>query len=137
MKPQSICIWILTSVSMFYSALSPNNICVVHWKSIYYNEVARQARLEGDVKLQVTIDQTGKVSKVVVVQPSSAHKLLQDEAVKNVTEWTFNTGDERMFETVYEFRLVMPETYYTPPTSVTVDFPDHVHVESNFKPIMD
>lgn len=106
------------------------------WTSIQYNLVARGARLEGDVKLQVSIDQAGTVSKVTVMQATTAHKLLQDEAVKNVTEWTFNPGGERVFEIVYEFRLVMPEIYYTPPTSVAVDFPNRVHVQTNFFPIM-
>jgi len=136
MKPLPICIWILTSLSLLFSRPSSNDICVVHWNSVNYNAVARQARLEGDVNLQVSIDQAGKVSKVTVVQPTVAHKLLQDEAVKNITDWTFNPGEQRVFEIVYEFRLVMPEIYYAPPTFVAVDFPNRVHVETNFKPIM-
>jgi len=136
MKPLSISIWILVSMSVLFPGLSSKDICVVHWKSIQYNRVAQMTRMEGDVKLQVSIDQMGKVSKVVVVQPTAAHKLLQDEAVKNITEWTFNSGEERSFEIVYEFRLVMPEIYCIPPTFVTVDFPNRVHVEANFSEIM-
>ncbi len=136
MKPVTICIWILATICTFYPGLSSNDISVVHWNSIQYNVVARGARLQGDVKLQVSIDQDGKVSKVVVLQPSATHKLLQDEAVKNVTDWTFNPGEKRVFEIVYEFKLVMPEIYCISPTFVSVDFPTRVHVETNFSKIM-
>jgi len=136
MKPVTMCIWILTTMCIFSPGLSSNDFCEVHWNSIQYNVVARAARLQGDVKLQVSIDQDGKVSKVVVLQPGAAHKLLQDEAVKNVTDWTFSPGEKRVFEIVYEFKLVMPEIYCISPTFVSVDFPNRVHVQTNFSPIM-
>ena len=125
---------VLVSIAILVPSTSPKDICVVHWKSIDYNEVARQARMQGDVSLEVSVEPDGKVSEVRV-SSSNAHKLLQDEAVKNITEWTFSTGDKRSFDIMYEFRLVMPEVYYGPPASVTIDFPKRVHIESHFKPI--
>lgn len=134
MKLLSAILWIL---GLFHLSASPpvsDDVCVVHWKSVEYNELARQARFQGDVRLGVSVDPKGSVSKVVVVQ-SNAGKLLQDEAVKNVKEWTFNSGGERNVVIVYEFRLVMPEVHYTPTPHITADFPNRVHVETNFKTI--
>jgi len=134
MKLVATWVSILASVVVLVAGPSPKDICVVHWKSINYNPVARGARLQGDVRLEVSVGPDGKVSDVKVL-PSDASKLLQDEAVKNMNEWTFNTGDERSFDIVYEFRLIMPETDYGAPTYVTVDFPAKIHVESQFKVI--
>ena len=135
MKLVATCVSILASIVLLVAGYSPKDICVVHWKSINYNPVARQARLQGNVRLEVSVGSDGKVSEVRVL-PSDAHKLLQDEAVKNMNEWTFNAGEKRSFGIVYEFRLAMPETDYDAPTFVTVDFPTKVHVESQFKVIM-
>jgi TonB family protein len=135
MKFYLMCAGILMLAPVLVSEDQSKNICVVYWKSPNYNEVARGARLQGDVRLRVSIDKDGRVSKATVVE-SNANKLLQDEAMKNVTEWMFNTGDERVFETRYEFRLLMPEIPSFVPTFVTMDFPGRVHIESNFKTIM-
>ena len=134
MKSLLTCVLFLVSVPLLLHGLSPTDICLVHWESPIYNEVARVARLQGDVKLQVAIGRDGRVSKVLVAQ-SNSHKLLQDEAVKNIEKWTFNSGEERTLEITYQFRLVEPELYYTPPSRVIMDFPATVHIESNFKPI--
>lgn len=125
---------ILVAVPLLLHGLSPTEISLVHWESPIYNELARVARLQGDVKLKVSIGRDGRVSKVLVAQPAP-HKLLQDEAVKNIEKWTFNSGEERTLEITYQFRLVEPELYYTPPSRVAVDFPSTVHIESNFKPM--
>jgi TonB family protein len=84
---------------------------------------------------EVSVDKNGRVSKVVVLK-SSAQLLLQQEATRNISEWTFTPGEERVFELVYEFRRVMPEIDYLAPSRVTVDFPNRVHIETNFKTIM-
>jgi TonB family protein len=135
MKMVATWVLILASAVVLVAGPSPKDICLVHWESINYNPIARRARLQGDVKLEVFVGLDGKVSDVKVL-PSEAHRLLQDEAVKNMNEWRFNAGEKRSFDIVYEFRLIMPETDYDAPTSVTVDFPTKVHVESQFKAIM-
>jgi TonB family protein len=135
MKSFLIVAWFLLSLSPLNSENQSKDLCIVHWKSPIYNEVARIARLQGDVRLRVSVDKEGKVSKATVIQ-SNADKLLQDEAVKNVTEWNFNSGEERVFERVYEFRLLMREIPSFAPTFATVDFPGRVRIETNLKTIM-
>jgi TonB family protein len=114
---------------------SPTDLRVTHLKSPNYNVVARFGRLQGDVKLQVSVAKDGAVSKVEVSE-SNAGKLLQDHAIENMREWKFNPGEERVFVIVYEFRLVMPEIDHYPPSVVTVDFPDRVRIECNFATVM-
>jgi TonB family protein len=134
MKSLSACVLILISVPFLLRGLDSADTCLVHWEAAIYNELARVARLQGDVKLRVSIGRDGRVSKAFVAQ-SNSHKLLRDEAVKNMEKWTFNSGDERTMEITYQFRLVEPELYYSPPTRIVVDFPATIHIESNFKPI--
>ncbi len=52
-----------------------------------YPEIARQARIQGVVVLEVTIDTNGIVQNVVVI--SSTNKILNPSAVKAVQEWVF------------------------------------------------
>jgi hypothetical protein len=107
--------------------------CVVHVESPIYNSVARQARLEGEIEVQLRVAPNGRV---VSATATSGHSLLKQSAEANVREWIFNSGVERTLTVVYEFRLVEPERYHEPPTHVTFDLPYRVRVVSHFKPIM-
>jgi TonB family protein len=108
------------------------SIAIKHISSPNYNRVARMARLQGEVELAVSIGRDGEVRSVTVLK-TNANKLLQDDAVNNIKAWTFNPGDERGLHTTYEFRLILPELPYDSPTSVNIDFPQRIRVESNFK----
>jgi TonB family protein len=113
-----------------------SEVCAQHIQSPNYNVVARGARLQGDVSLDVFISADGSVSKIEVVNSSEAPKLLIDEAIKNMTGWSFNKGEERKFRIVYRYRLTMPEIYCFVPSRVTIDFPNYILIETNFAPIM-
>ena len=52
------------------------------WKNIMYPDDAREGGIQGKVYIQFTIDETGKVTKPLIV--SSPHKLLSDEAIRLV-----------------------------------------------------
>lgn len=52
------------------------------WKNIMYPDEAREGGIQGKVYIQFTIDETGKVTKPVII--SSPHKLLSDEAIRLV-----------------------------------------------------
>ena len=51
-----------------------------------YPEVARVARISGDVSIEVVVDQTGAVTKTKIVQ---GPPLLQEAALDAVKQWTF------------------------------------------------
>jgi TonB family protein len=115
MKTLLAYVLVFASVNFLFHGLSSTDTCVEHWEAPVYKEVARVAQLQGDVKLRASIGRDGRVSKVLVGK-SNSQKLLQDEAVKNLEKWTFNSGAERTLEITYQFRLVEPELYYTPPS---------------------
>jgi len=109
-------------------------LCIRHFASPIYNPVARQARLEGDVPVRVSVGADGKVENTVVL-PTEAHKLLQKEASENVRRWTFEPNGKQEFTITYEFRLVKPEVEGFSPTAVSLDFPSYVYVTCNLRTI--
>lgn len=67
MKPLTTWFSVLASIAILVPSMPPKDICVVHWQSINYHPLARQARLQGDVSLEVSVDPDGKVSDVRVL----------------------------------------------------------------------
>ena len=108
---------------------TPEYLCALHLESPVYYQLARQAWIQGDVKLKVTVGGDGKVASVVAI---SGHPLLVEKTEENIRKWTFNEGSERNFEITYEYRLEEPKIYQDPPTRVSFDLPNRVHVVSNF-----
>jgi len=51
-----------------------------------YPDLARQARVEGDVTIQVTIGPSGRIERAIVVEGAG---LLDEAALKAVRQWTF------------------------------------------------
>jgi TonB family protein len=108
--------------------------CVRHLESLNYNPIVRQARLQGDVPVEVSVDANGKVESVRIL-PTGAHFALQQEATNNIRQWTFEPEGKQTFNITYEFRLVQPEVDGFSPTTVSVDFPDKIHITCNLKTI--
>lgn len=110
----------------------PKPPCVVHLEAPSYNNVARFARLQGDVAVQVTVGSDGRITSAKATGDSS---LLRDEAEKNARTWIFESGESRALEIHYIFHLEEPEVQNNPPARVTFDLPEHVTVVSNFAPV--
>jgi TonB family protein len=108
------------------------NRCLLHLESPIYHRLARQARIQGEVKVLVKIAPDGKVFSA---HATSGHQLLRQEVESNVQKWIFNPGEEQTIEVAYEFRLEEPEVDSEPPSRVSFDLPSRVLVISNFKPI--
>ena len=111
-----------------------DDICVRHWESMDYDQLSRSAHLQGEVKLAATIGPSGSVEEVKIIV-AHAGGILPTAAAKNLTSWKFSAGNRRTFEVTYDFRLVDPP-WDEAPTRMTVDFPSHVSVESNYRRIM-
>jgi hypothetical protein len=110
----------------------PEEIYVVHLESPLYDPLARQTRAQGDVSVQVRIDESGRVTSA---HATTGHPLLVRVAESNIKTWAFNRGEERIIEIVYQFHLEEPEVYYDPPSRVTFDLPHQVRIVSNFKQV--
>ena len=68
-----------------------------------YPVLARTARVEGKVKVDIEISRWGSV---LSAKTSGGHELLQTYAIRNVTTWRFNPSPEAKTATVfYEFRI--------------------------------
>ncbi|MGH9681651.1 MAG: energy transducer TonB [Candidatus Acidiferrales bacterium] len=62
-----------------------------------YPAIALKMRIEGTVKLDVTISPDGSVSDVKVV---SGHQLLASAAVEAVKKWRYEPGDGKSVQSV-------------------------------------
>jgi protein TonB len=60
---------------------------LIHKVSPVYSDLARRARVSGDVTLKVTIDEEGSVSGIELLE---GHPLLSVEAVKAVAQWKYS-----------------------------------------------
>src|SRR5690349_10552409 len=72
-----------------------------------YPHLARTARIEGTVRVQVTTDGTAIVKMLV----SGAHKLLLDAAQENLKTWRFYPHKPQMFTVEFVYKLEPPEIY--------------------------
>jgi TonB family protein len=78
-------ILLLFSLSLC-TAAQDHKVGVAHYALPGYPPIAKQAMVQGDVRLQLHLDGTGKV---VTVEPLSGHKMLQDAAVETAKQWQF------------------------------------------------
>jgi TonB family protein len=71
-----------------------------------YPPLARQARVEGVVRLAFTLPANG--TEPTNVEVVSGHTLLKSAAVENVKTWRFENpyAVERRYETTFEYRLL-------------------------------
>lgn len=67
-----------------------------------YPPIARQARVEGDVVVKVTLDSAGNIASAIGL---SGAKLLIDDSVANAKKWQFAPGSSSTVIIVYEFRI--------------------------------
>lgn len=104
---------------------------ITHMESLVYNPVARAARVEGDVVLEVHISQEGIVTDVLNI---SGHPTLFRNAEENIRKWKFNPGKKRIVRLSYRFRLQEPAVYENVPANLIVDWPDRVSVTGNISP---
>ena len=97
-----------------------------------YPLLASQARIEGTVRLKVTLSRTGAVSRAEVL---SGHPVLARAAQENIMLWRFGTpcsnrdGDGSVIEFTYVFRLD-GQTNARPRTIFRYEHPNKVTLTS-------
>ncbi len=108
----------------------PNNLGVRTFVSPDYPIVARQARIQGDVDLNVTIDSTGQI---VSVDSVSGPEALVSYAKANIVRWTYTPiGKVLKLKVIYTYRLEKPEMEFRPTPRIELISPIHVLITSNF-----
>jgi TonB family protein len=91
---------------------------LVHLETVEYPRLAWQARIVGEVNVEVHIAADGSVSSA---SASSGHELLQRAACENVKKWIFLPGREFNLEIIYDFRLEKPESTSQRATKMVLD----------------
>ena len=91
-----------------------------------YPQLARQARIEGTVRLEVTTDGTG----VTKVAASGAHKLLMDAAEQNVRTWKFYKHAAQTFTATFQYKLEKREVSGFVNPIVVLDLPNRVEIRT-------
>ena len=110
------------------------DICVRHVVVPGYPRLARMARLQGSVTIEVEVGTDGTVTST---KASAASKLLARASEENVRLWTFcapaATGSLASSHTTitYTYKLEGNEEYYDPPPKVVLDLPSRVEITSH------
>ena len=102
-------------------------VCAVHIESPNYPDVARQAQIEGVVRVKLSVDESGVGRSATAEGPV----LLSEEAKRNALTWTFARGSAREIEIVYYFRLAKPKLAYRPVPDIRFDLPGRVTITSH------
>ena len=92
-----------------------------------YPHVARLARLQGTVRLQVTTNGVG----VTNVVGGGAHKMLVDAAEQNIKSWQFYEHRPQTFTVTFVYKLEGPEVYPFANSRVLLELPKRVEIRSN------
>lgn len=108
-------------------------LCVRDLPVPNYSRLARMARLQGTVVVEVEISVDGKVVKE---RASGGHALLQREARANARQWTFrnvplNSKFPVKHSITYVYRLEGESRYEDPPPVVKLTLPDRVEITSH------
>jgi TonB family protein len=83
-----------------------NEVVATHKKSIgmsYERYLKRAPDLAGKITVRFTIDASGSVSRVEVVENTTGNKELEDEIVRKVTMWKFEAINEGEVTVTYPF----------------------------------
>lgn len=121
-----------TAVTVPAAETSRNQPVPRHLESMTYDMAAPAARVEGDVDVQLTINDDGSV---IAAEAANGPPALRKGAEANALTWKFAPGQAGTVRVTYSFRLEKPYLTYTGPTRTVFDLPNHVTVMTNLKEI--
>jgi len=128
----ALLMWLLVPLVSLGQESSPRRVAVLLAVSPVYPPIALTANTSGDVKVAVTISESGAVTKADFV---SGSPLLHRAAVEAARRWKFEKPDqERKLELTFSFRMVSKDT---PPEDATSVFmpPYHSEVRGKLPPM--
>jgi len=118
----------LLTVVLFMNA-STESVTLLRVESLEYPVVARLARIEGHVEMDIQVGADGTVLSVNV---KSGHPLLQEAAKANVKTWLLDSGRERTIAITYRFVLEAARRR-CPQTRLIYELPQSITVISNLQ----
>lgn len=119
---------VFASATECQSAVSPEpSVCVSSFVAPAYPVIARQARIEGTVRLRV---QTNPEGQPVTVESIGGHPLLSEAAEQAVKQWRFCAGEAREREIQVVFKLKPEDASVFAPTEVEFSGAETVEVRA-------
>jgi Gram-negative bacterial TonB protein C-terminal len=95
-----------------------------------YPTVARLAQIQGDVRLKLLIDKTGRIASVYKIEGPDA---LAVTAAKEIQEWRYTATNQSWHATVIiHYFLQKPALAVAPVARAAIDTPFRVSVASNY-----
>lgn len=118
-----VTVWLVLVSAALWQPL--DHVCVLHAEVPDYPEMARLARLQGEVKMVLILDNMGRVAAISEIAGPIP---LRDEAEENIRKWTFESSQEasRYHTIVFEFRIEGEAVTYVPRPRVSFDLPGRV-----------
>jgi TonB family protein len=113
---------------LFSSAHAHNKpgIAVKYLSPPIYPAVAGTAKLEGTVRVKITVSADGKV---ISADPSGAHEIPNQAAEENIVHWIFQPAAGTWDHTiVYIYKLEGKESYHPRRTRFILDLPDRIEL---------
>jgi TonB family protein len=127
-----LCLCLLVATTAWCQV--PQPVAVRHLVAPAYPRLAREAQIQGSVRVEIEINPPGKV---VRARASGPDKLLERAAEKNIRKWIFAatapgelSGLTRLTVT-YVYVLKGKEEYRDPLPEVVFDLPDQVTITSH------
>lgn len=128
MKPVLLCFLLSTAAPR-----ALGQFCAQHVVVPGYSRLARMARLQGSVRVEIKVGADGKV---VSATATGNDRLLERASEENIRQWRFcpaSSAQEsvRTQTVTYVYRLEGREEYYDPPPRVVLDLPEKVEITSH------
>jgi TonB family protein len=108
-------------------------LCVTHVETLHYPTLARQARVQGEIKVSAMVDETGKV---ILPAASAGSPLLRDAAIANLRKWTFRPSPSGSFTIDVAYEFVLRSSANVQDEECFFDFPSHVRIVANPPPLL-
>lgn len=110
---------------------------MAHMELPHYPEIARDAGVQGDVRVSVTVGSDGKI---IDDDAMADRRMLRDTALANIKKWTFEPtfSSSRRFNVFYQFML-RERTNPLPDEEITVDeeIPRRIRIIASPSPLVE
>ena len=91
-----------------------------------YPDLARIARIQGTVRIEITTDG----NTITKLTSSGAHKMLLDAAEQNIRSWHFYRHKPQKFIVTFVYKLEAPEVFGFVNPTVLLELPSRVEVRT-------
>lgn len=122
----SVVVLVFVACSIAAQNAAPESPVIKSAEMPLYPRLARIARVQGTVQLEVTTDG----DSIKNVTATGAQQLLLSAAEANVKTWTFYKHKPQSFTVTFVYKLEAPEVYGSVNPTVLIELPNRVEVRT-------